>query len=186
MSGGLPLAEPYCALRYSWGLRKPGREVPFRGALTGRWQSAAEPLARSVRQRYAVVVARLVKRQIDKEKPMPIDQKINYVELPARDFDAVEHFYKNAFGWQFTDFGPEYRAFTDGVIDGGFYKADASSSTKRGAALVIVYVDDLEKTRASVLGSGGTMLKEIFSFPGGRRFHFADPNGNELAVWSAS
>lgn len=116
---------------------------------------------------------------------MPIDHKIDYVELPARDFDAVERFFADAFGWRFTDYGPDYRAFTDGVTDGGFYKADASSSTGNGAALIVLYADDLEKTRDAVLRCAGTVLKEIFSFPGGRRFHFADPNGNELAVWSA-
>ena len=116
---------------------------------------------------------------------MPTDQKINYLEFPARDLDAVERFYTAAFGWTFTDYGPDYRAFTDGLLDGGFYKADAASSTQTGAVLVILYADKLEQTRAAVLRSGGEVVKEIFKFPGGRRFHFADPNGNELAVWSA-
>lgn len=115
---------------------------------------------------------------------MPEDQKINYLELPARDLDAVQRFYEAAFGWSFTDYGPEYRAFNDGFIDGGFYKSDASSSTKNGAALIVLYAEDLEGTQETVMKSGGTIVKEIFSFPGGRRFHFADPNGNELAVWS--
>jgi uncharacterized protein len=115
---------------------------------------------------------------------MPSDQKINYLELPARDLDAVQKFYEGAFGWAFTDYGPGYRAFNDGFIDGGFYRADAASSTKSGAALIVLYAEDLERTRDTVVRSGGTLVKEIFSFPGGRRFHFADPNGNELAVWS--
>jgi predicted enzyme related to lactoylglutathione lyase len=115
---------------------------------------------------------------------MLADQKINYLELPARDLDAVERFYRSAFGWAFTDYGPEYRAFSDGTLDGGFYRAELASSTGNGAALIILYADDLERTRETVLRSGGTIVKEIFSFPGGRRFHFADPNGNELAVWS--
>ena len=115
---------------------------------------------------------------------MPQDQKIDYLELPARDFDAVQGFYEKAFGWTFTDYGPEYRAFTDGKLDGGFYPSDKCSSTKTGAALIILYARDLEATRDKVLASGGTVVQEIFSFPGGRRFHFSDPNGNELAVWS--
>lgn len=115
---------------------------------------------------------------------MPADQKINYLELPARDLDAIQKFYEGAFGWTFTDYGPDYRAFNDGFIDGGFRKADAASSTTNGAALIILYAADLERTRDRVLRSGGTLVQEIFSFPGGRRFHFADPNGNELAVWS--
>jgi len=113
-----------------------------------------------------------------------IDQKINYLELPARDLDAIQGFYEGAFDWSFTDYGPEYRAFNDGFIDGGFYKAEASSSTSNGAALIVLYAKDLEKTRDAVLRNGGTIVKEIFPFPGGRRFHFGDPNGNELAVWS--
>ena len=115
---------------------------------------------------------------------MPIDKQINYLELPARDFDAVQRFYQGAFGWSFSDYGPEYRGFKDGFIKGGFYKSEASSSTKNGAALIVLYAEDLEGTRDTVLSNGGAIVKETFSFPGGRRFHFADPNGNELAVWS--
>ena len=115
---------------------------------------------------------------------MPTDQKIDYLELPAADFDAIQQFYENAFDWQFTDYGPEYRAFTDGKLDGGFYKSDLHSSTENGAALIILYADDLEATHDTVVSSGGKIVKPIFSFPGGRRFHFSDPNGNELAVWS--
>jgi uncharacterized protein len=115
---------------------------------------------------------------------MPDDLKINYLELPARDLEAVESFYGAAFGWLFTDYGPEYRAFSDGTLDGGFYKKEAASSTGNGAALIVLYAEDLEATRDRVLENGGTLVREIFSFPGGRRFHFADPNGNELAVWS--
>lgn len=115
---------------------------------------------------------------------MPSDQKIDYVELPARNFDSVQLFYEKAFSWSFTDYGPDYRAFTDGKIDGGFYKSDQYSSTENGAALVILYAADLEKTKETIISSGGTIIKDIFSFPGGRRFQFTDPNGNELAVWS--
>ena len=109
---------------------------------------------------------------------------INYIELPARDLDAIEQFYSQAFGWTFTPYGPDYRAFNDGAMDGGFYRADAQSSTQNGAALVILLADDLEQALQRVVDSGGTIVKPIFAFPGGRRFHFADPNGNELAVWS--
>ena len=116
---------------------------------------------------------------------MSKDQKINYIELPARDLDAVTRFYQAAFGWSFTDHGPKYRAFNDGNMEGGFCMADAASSTSNGAALVVLYADNLEQTRDTVVSCGGTLVKDIFDFPGGRRFHFADPNGNELAVWSA-
>jgi uncharacterized protein len=115
---------------------------------------------------------------------MPTDRKIDYIELPARDLDAIERFYGEAFGWTFTDYGPDYRAFSNAGLEGGFYRAELASSTATGAALVVLFADALEATQARVLASGGRVLKEIFSFPGGRRFHFADPNGNELAVWS--
>ena len=115
---------------------------------------------------------------------MPTDQKIDYLELPASDFDAVQAFYEKAFNWSFTDYGPDYRAFNDGKLDGGFYKSDKCSSTQNGAALIILYAMDLEQTRDTVLASGGKLVQDIFAFPGGRRFHFTDPNGNELAVWS--
>ncbi|MDX1405622.1 MAG: VOC family protein [Woeseiaceae bacterium] len=115
---------------------------------------------------------------------MPVDQKVDYIEFPCADFDAVQAFYEKAFAWKFIDYGPEYRAFTDGRINGGFRRAELNSSTANGAALVILYASNLEATRDKVIASGGSIVEDIFSFPGGRRFQFADPNGNELAVWS--
>ena len=115
---------------------------------------------------------------------MSTDQKIDYLELPARDLNAIQSFYAQAFGWEFTQYGDDYSAFTDGKIDGGFYRSDTHSSTANGAALIVLYAIDLEKTQDTVVSSGGTIIKDIFAFPGGRRFQFADPNGNELAVWS--
>lgn len=117
---------------------------------------------------------------------MPNDLKIDYIELPASDLDAVEAFYAQVFGWTFEDYGSEYRAFSDGRIEGGFYKADLCSSADRGAALVIFYACNLESVQAEVERAGGKIVKPIFSFPGGRRFQFADPVGNELAVWTDS
>jgi predicted enzyme related to lactoylglutathione lyase len=115
---------------------------------------------------------------------MPTDQKVDYIELPARDLDSVQSFYERAFAWSFTDYGAEYRAFTDGKIDGGFYESENRSSTEKGSVLVVLYAIDLEETKETVISSGGEVVKDIFAFPGGRRFHFTDPNGNELAVWS--
>lgn len=108
------------------------------------------------------------------------DGKIDYVELPGGDLAATKAFYTQAFGWTFTDYGPSYAAMTEGV-DGGF-NADTSDQAK--APLVILYAHDLEAMDAKVRAAGGTILKPIYSFPGGRRFHFRDPSGNELAVWS--
>ncbi len=111
-------------------------------------------------------------------------EKINYVEFPARDIEATKQFFATAFNWSFVDYGPEYTAFSDEGIDGGFFKSDLSSSTENGSALVVFYSNDIEKTQAKIQLAGGTLVKPIFSFPGGRRFHFCDPSGNEYAVWS--
>ncbi len=109
---------------------------------------------------------------------------IDYVEFPASDFDAVEKFYTAVFGWTFENWGEEYRAFNDGRLDGGFYKSDQRSRADSGAPLVIFRSADLEKCLAAVVAAGGVIVKPIFAFPGGRRFQFTDPAGNELAVWS--
>lgn len=115
---------------------------------------------------------------------MPTDQRIDYIEFPAADFDLFEKFYSGAFGWKFTDYGPEYRSFHDGNLEGGIYKSELKSCTETGGALVVIYADDLEATQEKVSANGGTICKEIVSFPGGRRFQFLDPHGNELGVWS--
>jgi len=110
--------------------------------------------------------------------------KINYVEFPAREMEKTKTFFSQAFGWSFTDYGPEYTAFSDQGIDGGFFKSDRVSSTETGAALVVFYSNALEDTQLKIESAGGRVVKSIFSFPGGRRFHFCEPSGNEFAVWS--
>lgn len=111
-------------------------------------------------------------------------EKINYLEFPARHIPATKKFFIQAFGWSFQDYGPEYTSFANAGIAGGFFKADVSANTEHGSVLVVLYSKDLENTYSKVVGAGGTIVKEIFSFPGGRRFHFKEPGGNELAVWS--
>ena len=93
-------------------------------------------------------------------------------------------FFSSAFDWVFEDFGPEYTAFSNQGIDGGFFKSEQKASTENGSALIILYSADLEATLTKVTEFGGKISSEIFSFPGGRRFHFIEPSGNELAVWS--
>jgi predicted enzyme related to lactoylglutathione lyase len=115
---------------------------------------------------------------------MNINDKINYVEFPARDIEATKVFFTTVFAWSFTDYGPEYAAFSDQGINGGFYKSNNASKTETGGALIVLYSDGLEEVLERVERAGGSILKPIFSFPGGRRFHFAEPSGNELAVWS--
>jgi predicted enzyme related to lactoylglutathione lyase len=112
------------------------------------------------------------------------DRRIDYIELPATDVAATKRFYASAFGWEFTDYGPDYTSFEDGRLTGGFRSdAEAARPTREGV-LVVIFADDLEAMQGIVTKAGGVMVKGIFEFPGGRRFHFLDPNGNELAVWS--
>jgi uncharacterized protein len=115
----------------------------------------------------------------DMNKPQR-DRTIDYIEFGATDIEATKRFYADCFGWKFTDYGPDYVAFEDGRLSGGF----TTQSKPGGAPLVVLYVADLERIRASVVAQRGRIVRDIFSFPGGRRFHFLDPNGNELAVWS--
>lgn len=111
-------------------------------------------------------------------------EKINYVEFPAKNIEAAKSFFTAAFGWSFTDFGPEYTAFSNEGIDGGFFKSDLTVSIDNGSALIVLYSKDLEQTQEKIKHAGGSIIMPIFPFPGGRRFHFSDPNGNEYAVWS--
>lgn len=109
------------------------------------------------------------------------DKRIDYVEFPTSDVERTKSFYAAVFGWKFTDWGPDYTSFEDGRLTGGFRKAD---SVAPGDTLVVVYALDLSQAEAEVKANGATIVKPPFSFPGGRRFHFADPSGNVLAVWS--
>ncbi|MDJ0571732.1 MAG: VOC family protein [Pleurocapsa sp. MO_192.B19] len=111
-------------------------------------------------------------------------EKINYVEFPAKDIEATKAFFAQVFGWTFEDYGTEYTAFSNAGIDGGFFQSDLTASTENGSALVVFYSQELEQTQSKIENAGGLIVKPIFSFPGGRRFHFSDPNGNEYAVWS--
>lgn len=114
---------------------------------------------------------------------MNLHEKMNYVEFPAKNLAATKAFFESAFGWSFTDYGPDYSAFENQGLDGGFFQSDLASSTEKGAALIVFYSDQLEATLAKVEKAGGSILKPIYSFPGGRRFHFTEPSGNEFAVW---
>ena len=111
-------------------------------------------------------------------------EKLNYVEFPACDLTATKSFFTNVFNWQFTDYGPEYTAFSGQGLDGGFVKAPLKSLTQHGAALLVFYSNDIHATYKKVAQYGGKIVKPIFEFPGGCRFHFTEPSGNEFAVWS--
>ncbi|TWU23292.1 Glyoxalase-like domain protein [Novipirellula galeiformis] len=111
-------------------------------------------------------------------------EKLNYVEFPCNDLAATKSFFQDAFGWSFVDYGPAYSAFTGEGLDGGFFQSDQAALTSNGSALLVFYSQKLEATQAKVESAGGTIIKPIFSFPGGRRFQFTEPSGNEFAVWS--
>ena len=111
-------------------------------------------------------------------------EKINYLEYAAKDLAATKAFFSAVFGWMFTDFGSEYTAFDYQGLEGGFYKAELVSLASQGGALTVFFSNDLEATLAKLEAAGATINKAIFEFPGGRRFHFIEPSGNEFAVWS--
>ena len=106
---------------------------------------------------------------------------IDYIEFKAHDLERTRAFYTRVFGWKFTDYGPAYTSFADSGIFGGFEITEQSITN---GALVVLYHEELEAALKAIENAGGEISKAIFAFPGGRRFHFKDPNGNELAVWS--
>lgn len=110
--------------------------------------------------------------------------KISYIEIPSKSIRASKKFFSDVFGWTFVDHGPDYSCFSNEGIDGGFYKAELSVSPDSGSTLIVLYSADLEATQSKIEESGGKIKKPIFPFPGGRRFHFTDPNDNEYTVWS--
>lgn len=115
---------------------------------------------------------------------MEIEGHISYVEFAARDPAETRQFFEQVFNWQFTDYGPDYTSFSDCGLAGGFYRAPLAASAAAGSALVVIYTEKLEDTLARVEAAGGVITRPIFAFPGGHRFHFTEPGGNELAVWS--
>ena len=134
--------------------------------------------------RYAVLLATLALTPMSAQQqltPAEHDRRIDYIEMPATNIAATKKFYVDAFGWKFTDYGPDYTSFADGRLSGGFTKA---TTVQRGGALVVIFAVDLADAEKRVRAAGGTITKPVFSFPGGHRFHFTDPSGNELAVWS--
>lgn len=112
-------------------------------------------------------------------------EKINYLEYPAKDLAATKKFFEQVFQWEFTDYGPEYISFSKTAgVEGGFYQSPLYSSPANGAALTVFYATNIANIQSQIKAAGGNIVKSIFAFPGGVRFHFTDPNGNEFAVWS--
>ena len=111
-------------------------------------------------------------------------ETINYVEFPATNLEATKAFFEAVFGWSFVDYGPDYTAFSGQGLDGGFFRSHLVASVETGSALIVFYSDRLEDTQSKIENAGGRILKPIFAFPGGRRFQFAEPSGNEFGVWT--
>jgi len=113
------------------------------------------------------------------------NNSINYIELPMVKNAETKTFYNQVFGWEFTDWGPNYISFSGAKVDGGFNgEGEGDARISSPGVLVVLYANDLNQKLEDVLKAGGAITKPIFEFPGGKRFHFRDPNGNELAVWS--
>ena len=113
-----------------------------------------------------------------------LPKTIDYVEMPSTNLSATKDFFTGLFGWTFQDYGPDYAAFDDGRMTGGFFASTITSDVAKGAPLVVFYSPELEKLSKEVIRLGGKITREIFEFPGGRRFHFKAPGTGEFAIWS--
>ncbi|MGK9128443.1 VOC family protein [Olivibacter sp. SA151] len=117
--------------------------------------------------------------KIQSQKKLKHEQ-VQYIEFLSADINRAKKFYSDSFGWKFTDYGLEYTAFEGDYVDGGF----TSGEPINGSILIVLYSEDIETSKRKVIRAGGVLVKDIFNFPGGKRFHFRDPDGYELAVWS--
>lgn len=116
---------------------------------------------------------------------MAANEKLHYIEFSSKNLAASKRFFSQVFGWVFTDFGDDYSAFgAEAGLEGGFYAGEKANLSAQGGALMVFYSDNLELSKQTVIAGGAQVIRDIFSFPGGRRFHFVEPGGNELAVWS--
>jgi len=113
-----------------------------------------------------------------------LSNTIDYVEMPTRNLTETKRFFSGLFGWSFRDYGPDYSSFDDGRMAGGYFTSDKTAGVQSGGVLVVFYHPDLTKVLAEVKNLGGEITREIFEFPGGRRFHFREPGGGEFAIWS--
>lgn len=109
---------------------------------------------------------------------------IDYLEYPASNMEVTKTFFEAVFNWHFENYGPDYMAFSGGGLDGGFYRSELASKEQNGGPLMVFVSDDLDASRHRVESAGGVIVKDIFTFPGGRRFQFTEPSGNEMGVWS--
>ena len=109
------------------------------------------------------------------------DRRVDYIEFGATDLERTRRFYEQVFGWTFEDYGPDYSSFQDGRISGGFTR---DAPVRPANPLIVIYAVRLKEVEEKIRSEGGKIVRETYEFPGGRRFHFTDPSGNELAVWT--
>ena len=117
---------------------------------------------------------------------MNVHNQINYAEFPAKDMAATKAFFGEVFGWSLTEYGPDYMDVHDVGLTVGFHKSQLVANYEKTGSIIVFYSKYLEATQAKIEKAGGTITRPIFAFPGGRRFHFTDPSGNEFGVWSDS
>jgi predicted enzyme related to lactoylglutathione lyase len=110
--------------------------------------------------------------------------RLDYLELPCTEIDASKAFFTSVFGWSFVDYGPDYCCTSGQPIEVGFFRSEQSAKTSAGSALTVLFSSDLAASEKAVMDAGGVIVKPVFEFPGGRRFQFEDPSGNEFAVWA--
>ena len=115
---------------------------------------------------------------------MSLPDQINYLELPSLNPQASKEFFSQLFGWRFEDYGPDYMAFFDAGIEGGFYRSAMVATPAQGGTLVVLKSANLAQSLAEVTATGALIVKPIFEFPGGHRFEFIEPGGNQLAIWA--
>jgi predicted enzyme related to lactoylglutathione lyase len=113
-----------------------------------------------------------------------LSNTIDYIEMPSRNLAETKRFFFALFGWSFVDYGPDYSSFDDGRMAGGFFTSEKTAGVEAGSPLVVFYSPELEKILAQIKKLGREITREIFEFPGGRRFHFREPGGGEFAMWS--
>src|SRR6478752_2980000 len=172
-----PIVIPGVPSRARCGRRKVGRFVQD---ARGQWRQVGRNCDRKMSRRSARVISH---RERGEEIMVQAenDRRIDYIELGVADVERAKAFYGKAFDWTFTDYGPAYCEFSDGRLSGGF---TTMTPPRPGGPLVILYAVDLVAAQARVEAAGGRIAKPIFDFPGGQRFHFLDPDGYELAVWT--
>ena len=109
---------------------------------------------------------------------------LSYLELPVSDLAASKAFFQQVFAWSFVDYGPDYTCVTDQALGIGFFRSELHAQGVTGSALPVLFSTDLDASLKAVRVAGGVIVKPTFEFPGGKRFHFHDPSGNEFAVFA--